>query len=376
VLDLRRSSYRPPPETAAGSAVLLLSRLADSDFTAVRQLLRGWGVPAIRLDVDDLQGRSIGAEINGLRLDGCLVVPSVVWRRHFSVRAMPPGPKPAESLVSARFRRDAWEAFGRQPGALVQLPGRAPGPLEQITDATRHGVRVPATVVTTDLRDALKALPDCRLVVKALGGHFTEGAPGRLVATFPEIVDRAALAACPPTMPAPVIVQGFVPHQRELRVYWIRGEVCSFAVSKPSPEALWRASEQVTVAEVPTPPAVLKATRLLARVWGLGYGAFDFLMDDGNPVFLEVNADGDWKWFESKAGTRTVTEAAARMLRDLHLAAGGRTVSPDLLSFLARTDLPGHQPVGACMPRRSAERTAIQDATVAIVYQRPRQPGE
>ena len=81
------------------------------------------------------------------------------------------------------------------------------------------------------------------------------------------------------------------------------------------------------------------AAGTLATAFRLHCGAFDFLVCDSEPVFLEVNPGGDWRWIEHKIGSSRVSEAAARMLRDLHqaqpLVAGTPREPFSLLSFLA-----------------------------------------
>ena len=67
------------------------------------------------------------------------------------------------------------------------------------------------------------------------------------------------------------------------------------------------------------PPAVRAAVVRLADAMSLDYGAFDFLMSNGRPTFLEVSPTGDWRWIETRIGTAPVTMAVARMLRDLCL---------------------------------------------------------
>ena len=93
---------------------------------------------------------------------------------------------------------------------------------------------------------------------------------------------------------------------------------------------------RVSVRSVAPPPAVAAATRLLAAAMSLTYGAFDFLVRDGTPVFLEVNPDGDWHWAERKAQTAAVTLAVAHMLSDLNreLRTSDDGRSFDLLAFL------------------------------------------
>ncbi|MER6362377.1 hypothetical protein [Kitasatospora sp. NPDC001527] len=68
------------------------------------------------------------------------------------------------------------------------------------------------------------------------------------------------------------------------------------------------------------PPEAAAATRVLAAM-NLRYGAFDFLLSAGTPVFLEVNPDGDWRWAERPTHGTPVTAAVAAMLTTLHHAA-------------------------------------------------------
>src|SRR5690242_6140643 len=113
---------------------------------------------------------------------------------------------------------------------------------------------------------------------------------------------------------------------------------------KDSPADPWTDPERVRVRLADPPAAVITATRLLASAMALRYAAFDFLIRDGTPVFLEVNPDGDWRWAERRSGTGPVTLAAARMLTELHhrvRRALPRTVDQgikpiDLLAFLSK----------------------------------------
>jgi hypothetical protein len=134
------------------------------------------------------------------------------------------------------------------------------------------------------------------------------------------------------------------------------------------------------------PPFVLKsdATVRLASAMSLRYGAFDFLVRDGTPVFLEVNVDGDWLWAEQKAHSDAVTAALVGMLTRLH-----RRKPPgafDLITFLAT---PGGTPWVCCpagwfpcpdrrvadghtdtIPRNNKDRTELVTATGTVTTRR------
>jgi glutathione synthase/RimK-type ligase-like ATP-grasp enzyme len=191
----------------------------------------------------------------------------------------------------------------------------APGVLHQLRLAESLGVAVPRTVVTTDPAQAETLLEGSRFVVKALTGHFVEERAGELSGRFPVVAERGSLT---PRVGPPVIVQEYVEHEAELRVYAVRDDVFAFEVAKTSPSDPWLAPDRVSVRQVDLPGTVAVAIKALMPALGLRYAAFDFLLRDGVPVFLEANADGDWRWIEERTGTSAVTGAVARMLVALH----------------------------------------------------------
>ncbi|MFC6085112.1 ATP-grasp domain-containing protein [Sphaerisporangium aureirubrum] len=319
----------PPGSSAPAPApyVVLADRAGSSEFAALRHTLSRLGVPSVRVDAGGVAALALSVSVGDgtVTVDGHPIAPTVVWARHLSPRAAPGAADPAAGML----RADSWRALIGQLGALAPsvLPGGAPGRLEQLAGAARAGIRIPRTVVTTDPGPAAAAMPGPDVVVKVLDEHFVETAPGLLVGVFPEVVPRAEAARWAP-LDFPVIVQEHVRHDAELRVFHLAGAVYAYAVVKSAPDALWRDATAVAVTPVPVPPRAAEVVRGLAELWGLIYGAFDLLLDGEEVVFLEVNVDGDWRWFESKAGDRAVSHAAARMVRALHLRAAGDVISP------------------------------------------------
>ncbi len=208
----------------------------------------------------------------------------------------------------------------RDSSGTAVRPDR-PGVLCQLDLARRYGIAAPRAVLTTDPHLVRDEFDGPRVVVKAAGHHFVEPVPGRLHGIFPTVLDRADLAGGPRPGP-PVIVQEYVEHEAELRVYFVGGQLHAFEVTKTAPADPWTAPDRLGVRALPSPPPdVAAATRTLAAAMSLRYGAFDFLLSAGTPVFLEVNPDGDWRWAERRTRTTPVTVAVAAMLAALHRAA-------------------------------------------------------
>lgn len=356
-MDVRPSHARPASAEpvpagpdAAGSAsrqrprptVVLLSRTCDEELGSVQALLGKAGIPSARVNADELAGASlvIDATARTIRVNGRWLAPTVSWIRHFSGQAIEGTGDPGDDL----FLRESWQATAVALAAIAIIDA-APGPrglLSQLWLARQHQVAVPRTIVTTDLAAARDAFQCPRLVVKAVNEHFTEVVPGRLTGRFPVIVERRELPGQPGGGP-PVVVQEYVEHDTELRIYYLNGRLHGFEIDKRSPADLWTAADRVGVRYVTPPAAVAAATRLLATAMSLYYGAFDFLVRGGSPVFLEVNSDGDWHWAERKARTSAVTLGVARMLADLHREAipvGYGAPPLDLLAFLTATQRP------------------------------------
>jgi hypothetical protein len=352
VLDVRgprvsagdRLTGSPAPGAArAVPCVLLVSRAGDAELDAVAALLGKIGVGCLRLDAGSLAGTRVLADpgTGVLQVDGYQVMPTVTWVRHFTGRAIEaPIGGPQEM-----FLRDSWHALVAQLGTVSRavIPSQGPGLLDQLHIAARLGVRVPRTVATSDLRLARDTVKTQRAVVKALAGHFVEAVPGLLTGVFPEVVATSELDAPWPRPAAPVVVQEYVEHDTELRVYYVRGEVHGFVVAKNAASDPWLDQEQVRVACTSPPPEVRVATRRITEALGLEYAALDFLVRDQTLVFLEANPDGDWRWLEARTGTATVTTAVARMLARRHrehmraLPAATSSISGgfNLLRFLA-----------------------------------------
>ena len=303
----------------------------------MQTLLGRAGIPVVRVNADELAGTGlvIDAGAGTVGSDGDWLTPTVSWTRHFSCQAIEGTGDPGDDL----FLRESWQAAATALAALAatEVAPVPRGLLSQLRIARQHQVAVPRTLVATDLAEARDAFRCRRLVIKAAHRHFTEAAPGHLTGRFPAVVERRELPGGSRGA-APVIVQEYVEHDVELRIYYLNGQIHGFEIDKESPADPWLAPDRVGVRPVPPPPAVATATRLLATAMSLRYGAFDFLVRDGTPVFLEVNPDGDWRWAERGARTSAVTLGVAAMLADLHreAAAGAGDHAPplDLLTFL------------------------------------------
>lgn len=337
-----RSELRHEGDPRAG-AVLILSRSADIEADRLARLLGAIGVPVERLNADDLP-ESADVDVGDLtKLGERPVIPTVSWTRRFSRTALGM-PRSASDVLSA----DAWLELSREMArrASAVFPGTAPPVPRQLHDAAVRGIRIPRTALTTNPARSAARMTGDLFVVKTLGPHFVEFPRETVSIVFPEILDRTQLAARCPRRRHPVILQEYIPHESEVRTYYVDGELICFDVRKPDPAAVWRDPSHVTVVRVKPPQLLEDCIMSLIDAWyetfGLRFAAFDFLLCSGVPVFLECSVDGDWAWFDRKAGGLDVERCIARTISEHHrvaVHAGARSSQSetfDLVRFLTQ----------------------------------------
>lgn len=300
--------------------VLVLTRAADREVDALSLWLAARGTALVRLDSD----RCAGTDVQWDPLDGLLVRdgrtfrPRVCWLRYFDVDALHSGHTAPDVTLHVR---DQWQAFvtalAAHEGVRTLNPAARPGTpdrLTQLAAARAAGLRVPATLVTTRLDIAARALPgNGDLLVKSLGRHCVEPRPGRLRGIYPQRVPRTALGGRQDTG-APVLVQEYVAADRELRIHAVGGTLIGYAVTRPTPESLWTRPASITVRRCDIPSGIDEAVRGLLDRFRLDLAAVDLLDTPTGPVFLEVNPEFDWRWAEHGAGDSDTTNAVRALI--------------------------------------------------------------
>jgi hypothetical protein len=290
--------------------VLVLARSADMEMNELSLALAEQGVRMARIDIDRCLDLALTVYVEAplVELDRWLLRPMLVWQRHFELSALPVDPR----TLSGAYAVDQWRSVAgwlsnRSDWAHVNPPAQTAhlDRLTQLSDAARFGLRVPRTAVTTRPGRTRPGGGPC--IVKAAGRHLVEPAPAVQHGLFPRPLDTSRAGDTPE--PAPVIVQEYVPSETELRVFAIGGELIAYRVDKLDPAQLWVDPDAVTVRRVDTPPALAPKLLALARHWRLDIAAFDLLDTGRDHVFLEVNVNCDWLWFETRSGSKDVSAA-------------------------------------------------------------------
>jgi hypothetical protein len=309
----------------ATPAVVLADASPGREFDVLRVLLEeALGLTVLRVQITEpISDVSCDLGERCLTIGGQRVQPVVVWVRHAVAGAI--HSHQVRTTGAAGYGLQGAECWAKLLNLIsaaggASLPGRAPGFARQLVDAGQQGVRVPRTVVGTDVGAAMRILSVRRAIVKVPDARLLEQRPDARGAFTPRVVGSPD--ETPEWMDGsfPAVVQEYVEHASEHRVYYADGGVFAFEVDKPAPDSLWTDPARVTVRPARCPEHLAGIVRSLSRAWGLRYGAFDFLVTRSDePVFLEVNADGDWLWFERRAGSDAVSFMAMTMVAEIYV---------------------------------------------------------
>jgi hypothetical protein len=261
-----------------------------------------------------------GEEVEVAELD------ALWWRRHARLpeidpeRLDPAGRDFAASNIRAAllglFLTDFRGVWVDHPEAIR----RAENKLLQLRMASAMGLRVPRTLVSQDperIRAFHRALRG-RMIIKAAAG--TWGVPALTGEVGPEILEDAdPLELCP------AIYQELVPGDRHLRVHCFGEDVRAAVIESESLD--WR--HPLDVAMEPFTLSADLTRRLLALLaqLDLRMGVFDLKLseEDGEPVWLELNPQGQFLFVEALGGGELL-KPFARFLRN-EAQRGGRVLA-------------------------------------------------
>jgi hypothetical protein len=301
-------------------AVLIVTNEYDVGTDLVVRELRQRDVPYLRLNTERLSGRCFAWDGAAVRLDGTdlSAVRSVLLRQP----VWPPFD--SASAPERDVLQNQWRAAVR---GLSTLDARWMNPLDaglaaeskmlQIATARRLGFDVPETLVTNDMEAALAFCErhGGRVAGKGLDAPYVED-PDRPRFVFTTVVTSETLRARPPVDTVPMIFQRLVSPKSDLRVT-MAGPAAFGTLIEPGAGVVdWRTDGRNTrLSPCELDPDLVDRCRAFLDTLGLRFGAFDFVISDGRPYFLECNQNGEWGWLQQGTGapiaSAIVSELAA-----------------------------------------------------------------
>ncbi|MGH3568583.1 MAG: ATP-grasp ribosomal peptide maturase [Pseudonocardia sp.] len=302
--------------------VLVLTRSTDATASQVARELERRRVSVLRADVGefplemtmtadttprgDWRGVITLSSGESVQLDE---IDAIYYRRPTRFRL--PADLPADQQRFARA-----EARRALAGLLLALPVRWLSHPSRVADAelkplqlqvaAQCGLRVPRTILTSDaaaVRQFAKQLGG-PVIYKPLSAPSVPTRDGlKLVYTTqvdPELLDPQDIAL------TASLFQELVPKHHEVRLTVVDHQFFAAAIHADSPQARldWRSDYGSLRYETVDVPVNVRrgVSRLLQRL-DLPFGALDFAVTpDGEWIFLEINANGQWAWIEDQTG--------------------------------------------------------------------------
>lgn len=221
-------------------------------------------------------------------------------------------------------QQESVAAFG---GVLRLLADRCVSPpdamqaarwkINQLAVAKAISMRVPASVVTSDPKEAADFASTGPTIVKAVS-------EARVALGSDEWLGYVSLAGSETDWEsvtiAPVLLQKQVLKVADLRVTVVGERLFAVQISTPPGSPIdFRAvdSQDCRYQVVKLGSRLEQACLKFLRRFGLRFGAFDFAVDaNGDMWFLECNPAGQWGWLESFAGVQ-ITAALVDLLVSL-----------------------------------------------------------
>ncbi|WP_343704004.1 MvdC/MvdD family ATP grasp protein [Chitinophaga sp.] len=192
--------------------------------------------------------------------------------------------------------------------------------LLQLTAAQAAGLAVPQTLFSNHAEDAIRFYDDHNgdVVVK-LHGALSKTMDGR-GNFFPttrlrkeDVPMLESLSACP------MILQEYIPKDRELRIVYVDGEFFTGSLRAPDTTD-WRTASTTVIQWEPfvLPPAQEEKISRLMQLLGLPFGAIDMIVQpDGQYVFLEVNPQGEWGMLQKYLGFPIAETIAEKLVQKI-----------------------------------------------------------
>jgi glutathione synthase/RimK-type ligase-like ATP-grasp enzyme len=319
----------------APGTILIVTHEADDHVPLVASELAARGVPVVRFDTESYPERSavelrvdarssVRLRVAGEELDGESV--AGVLYRHLRLPAAPRiddevGRRLAESelraaLEGALLSLDAYWLNHPQANRLSRHK-----PL-QLTLAAAEGFSVPETRITADpeeVRSLFRAW-DGRMVAKLVGGQVVAPSAEDQYVIYTTLLSEDDLASDAALTACPAIYQRYVEKLFELRVTVVGDEVFACRIDSQAHEdgrVDWRRAgrDALALSEHRLDPSVARMCVSLARRLNLELAGLDLIeTPEGETVFLELNAAGQWAWVEHATGMPIAAAVADRLI--------------------------------------------------------------
>jgi ATP-grasp ribosomal peptide maturase len=310
--------------------VLILARDLDASADAMVTALQERDVAVHRVNTAWFPVQlSLSAGLRGGRWSGQLRTPAHVVELDDIDSVLYRSPEayamPAELSAAERHHASLEAKYGlggvlsSLPALWVNHPSRlADAAYKPVQLARAHecGLTVPDTLITND-PDSLRSFAARGNTITKLLGSNSISEEGTRKLSWTRLINDDDLADLRGLEATAHMVQRWVPKAYEVRVIAIADHLTAVSIHAGNDTAYvdWRSDyDALTYEVIDLPHSLAEGIRSLMHSFNLVYGALDFIVTpDGEWIFLEVNAGGQYGWLEAATGV-PLTEVLADVL--------------------------------------------------------------
>jgi glutathione synthase/RimK-type ligase-like ATP-grasp enzyme len=310
--------------------ILIITGKLDGHVEAVVSYLDLAGTPWVRINVEDFP-QNVEIEVDPTLGSGTLFLKDskrlvdlhevdAVWYRkpenldlaHFEV-----ADQAALDYIEAEFNEVLFGLYGLLGEAYwINNPlytRVAHRKLLQLKVARSVGFRTPATLLTNKARpvEAFSQSVQSDLAIKSLGAISVMTEQGSEVVQYGIFTRKVSIEEvrrhADKIQHMPTIFQEFIPKDAEVRVTCVgpRHFACKI---EPRPGDETADDYRFDTTNLPhlavDCPDLAERMQKYMSSFGLNFGCFDFIVpaSGGEPIFLEMNPNGQWLWVQNKVG--------------------------------------------------------------------------
>ena len=301
-------------EIISQKSILIVSNSDDAHATAVHDRLKGRSIRAHRLDSDTFTSKQHSWRIRpdaNHKSHSSWFIPDidVVWYRKV---VFPEVADAVQSFISqetkglfdcvlANYRNCRWI---NPRDRLAEAKPK----IAQLECAKDVGLRIPDTLITTSV-DALKefaARHDGHIVAKPIQAQVVGSDDRVLVVGTRQLTSGYFESA---TKFSPCYTQEKLLLKSEIRVVVFGAQLHSFRLTaKEKADDLKQLKlSQIDHERCELDESTSRKIRSLMLLYGLEFGAIDLaVVDEKEPVFLELNPNGQWLWLQYMTGENLI----------------------------------------------------------------------
>jgi glutathione synthase/RimK-type ligase-like ATP-grasp enzyme len=198
--------------------------------------------------------------------------------------------------------------------------------LRQLRVAASVGFSVPESLLTNDPKRAVEFANSIRrdIAIKSLGAISVMQEDGGQTMQYGIFTRRLRIDELQRHQEKisfmPTLFQEFIEKESELRVTCVGNDVFACEITSRSNDETaddYRFDTGSLPHKAVERPDLIDRMQAYMKAFGLNFGCFDFIVPKagGDPVFLEMNPNGQWLWVQERTGQNIASAVAEQLIQ-------------------------------------------------------------